>query len=678
MATDSSLPEFSKFDPDNVLQSLNIILKDNREQINKLLAAPNPSVASFILPLEELSDRLDRFWSTVAHLHAVVDSKKLRSVYNDCLPLISEYQVWLSQNIELYSHIETILQREEKSMSTAMRQALKNDLRDFRLSGVNLPADKRKQFANTSEQLALLNAKFEQNVMDATEAWTWSCTDPAEIRGLPRTALESARAAARRLDKQGYTLTLDVPCYLAVMMYCENREVRAMLYTAYVTRASNLSDNKDYDNSQVILDILRNRQQLAYLLDFENYSEYSLQTKMAESVDKVMEFLTELAQSALSRAGDEYSELKQFAFDSAGISDFQPWDSAFYAERLRQERYHMSAEDLRPYFPLPQVQQGLFEIIKRLYGVTFKQVPADTWHEDVICYGVYNSDSDLIAHCFTDLYVRNNKRGGAWMDECRTRRVGADGTLHLPAAYVICNFNRPIENDPALLMHDDVLTLFHEFGHALHQMLSKVDVAAVSGINGVAWDAVELPSQFMENWAWEREGLDLIAKHYKTGAKLPDELYSNMLRAKNFQSAMQMLRQIEFSLFDFILHQINGIEKADQVQRLLDEVRAQVSVVPQVEFNRFQNSFSHIFAGGYAAGYYSYKWAEVMSADAFAAFKDSGIFDSKTAAKFLSEILQRGGEREALENYVAFRGREPTVAALLQQTGIVEESHEQL
>ena len=670
---DASLPTFSDFDASTVVSSLNTILANNKAEIEKLLKAPNPSVASLILPLEQIGDRLNRFWSVVSHLHAVCDSKQLRAAYNDCLPLLSNYHVWLAQNVELYSAIEEISQREDASLSPAMRQALKNDLRDFKLSGVSLPEDKRKKFAKISEKLSLLNAQFEQNVLDSTQAWSMNCSSEDELRGMPDRAVKSAQQEAEKRKLPGYVLTLDAPCFIAVMQYADSRKLRESIYRAYVTRSSDLFFKTEFDNSEVIVATIEQRKQLAQLLGFANYAEYSLAAKMAKDTETVLNFLTELAAASMNRAQDEFAELSKFAANCGLEGAMQPWDTAYYSEKLRQASYDISSEELRPYFPLGQVLTGFFAIIKKLYQVEFKPVQADVWHADAQCYALHNSENEIIAYCYTDFYVRPEKRQGAWMDEYRARWVDSDLTLHLPVAYVTCNFNRPIGADPALLSHDDVLTLFHEFGHALHHMLTQVDVAAVSGINGVAWDAVELPSQFMENWAWSREGIDMIAAHYQTGAKLPQDLFDKMQAARNFQSAIQMLRQIEFSLFDFILHQADNIESALEVQVLLDEVRAQVSVMPQAEFNRFQNSFSHIFAGGYAAGYYSYKWAEVMASDAFACFKENGIFDQATSQKFLQEILQRGGEREALDNYIAFRGREPKTSALLIDSGIINE-----
>jgi oligopeptidase A len=670
---DSSLPNFADFDVDNILQSLNTILNNNKRAIEKLLKAPNPSVATLILPLEKLNDHLGRFWSVVSHMHSVCDTKELRAVYNDCLPLLSNYHVWAAQNVELYSAIKEIYQREGDKMSVAMRQSLKNEIRDFKLSGVALDTKDRKKFAKISETLSVLSAKYEQNVLDSTQAWTLNCADVAQLRGMPEHAIATAAATATERKQSGYLLTLDAPCFLAVMQFAESRELRETVYRAYVTRSSDLFFKPELDNSSTIVSILQQRHKLATLLGFANYAEYSLEPKMAKDSETVLSFLTDLAKSSMPAARSEFAELSDFAQKCGLEGKICAWDTAYYSEKLREKNYSISSEDLRPYFPLPHVLNGLFTIINKLYGVEIKEVPATLWHADAKCYAIYNSEQDLLAYCCTDFYVREGKRGGAWMDDYKSRWIDADNTLNIPVAYVTCNFNQPVGSEPALITHDDVLTLFHEFGHGLHHMLTRVDVASVSGINGVEWDAVELPSQFMENWAWQREGLDLIAKHYKTGAKLPEDLYTKMQAARNFQSAMQMLRQVEFSLFDFVLHQSDNIESAVEVQALLDEIRAQVSVTVQAEFNRFQNSFTHIFAGGYAAGYYSYKWAEVMSSDAFASFKENGIFDRATSAKFLDEILSRGGERTALDNYVAFKGREPDVNALLIENGILNE-----
>jgi len=561
---------------------------------------------------------------------------------------------------------------EYETLSTAQKKAVDNALRDFHLAGVDLPEEKKKRYGEIRSRLSELTSKFAENVLDATNAWQKVITDKSELAGLPDSAIDLLAQQAKAKDEAGYLLTLDFPSYMPVMSYCENRELREEMYTAYVTRASETGpDAGKYDNTDNMNEILALRFELAQLLDFPSYADYSLATKMAQSPDEVLGFLNDLADKAKPQAEREFAGLAAFATEN-GCAEMKPWDVTFYSEKLRQARYAISQEDIRPYLPVDTVIKGMFEVVSRLYGVNFEeQKTFDTYHPDARFFHV-SKDGKQIAAFYLDLYARAKKRGGAWMDDCRVRRRTADG-VQLPVAYLVCNFSPAVGDKPALLTHDEMTTLFHEFGHGLHHMMTQIDVADVSGINGVAWDAVELPSQFMENWCYEPEALAFISGHYQTGEPLPQELLDKLLAAKNFQSAMATMRQLEFSLFDFRLHNEYSDTNRVNVQTLLDDVRAKVTVVPTVEFNRFQHGFTHIFAGGYAAGYYSYKWAEVLSADAFSRFEEEGIFNRETGESFLNEILSKGGSEEAVILFENFRGRKPSVEPLLRHCGIVVE-----
>ncbi len=514
-------------------------------------------------------------------------------------------------------------------------------------------------------------AKFEENLLDATHAWRKLITDESLLSGLPPSTIEMAEQMAKREGEEGWLFTLDFPSYMPVMSYADNRELREEMYTAFATKASDQGPNAGkWDNTEVMLDILNLRHQLANLLGFANHAERSLATKMAQSPQQVLDFLQDLAKRSKPIAEQEYAELRAFAKSTADQDQLEAWDVTYFAEKLRQQRYSISQEELKPYFPEDKVVNGLFAVVNRLYGLDIRErKDVDVWHKDVRFFEIVAEDGSVRAQFYLDLYARQHKRGGAWMDECKARRRTAEG-IEIPVAFLTCNFSEPVGDKPALFTHDEVTTLFHEFGHGLHHMLTKIEYAGVSGINGVAWDAVELPSQFMENWCWEREALDLISGHYQTGEKLPDDLFDKMLAARNFQSAMMMLRQLEFSLFDFRLHLEFNPNEPNQVDKILEQVRNEVTVVKPPKFNRFAHSFAHIFAGGYAAGYYSYKWAEVLSADAFSKFEEKGIFDRQTGLEFLEAILEQGGSREPMELFIEFRGREPQIDALLRHTGI--------
>ena len=668
-----ALPRFSAIKPEHVGPAIRQLIDDNRNQIEQLLADTNDyHWDNLIAPLDDLNDRLQRAWSPVRHLNAVCNSPELREAYNACLPLLSEYTTELGQNEALYRAYERIRNRDDfSSLSQAQQKTIDDALRDFRLSGVALEGEARQRFAEIERRLTELGARFQENLLDATHAWRKHLPDDSGLAGLPESALSVARETAEREGKTGYVLTLDFPSWFAVMAYADDSALRAELYEAWSTRASDQGPHAgQWDNREIMEEILALRHEKATLLGYPNYAEMALETRMAGSVDAVYDFLHDLSARALPRAREELDTLRAWAREQYGVDTLEPWDITWYSEKLRQDRYRISAEDLRPWFPEPQVMQGLFEIVERLYGMHIEaNDKVDTWHPDVRFYEIRDSEGTLRGQFYTDLYARAGKQGGAWMDECRVRRLTPRG-LQVPVAYLTCNFTPAAGGRPGLLTHDEVTTLFHEFGHGLHHMLTQIDVPAVSGINGVAWDAVELPSQFMENWCWERESLDLFAAHYETGEKLPEALYTRLREARNFQSAMQMVRQIEFSLFDFRLHAEYDPDRGARIYDTLEAVRDQTSVLRPPEWHRFPNSFSHIFAGGYAAGYYSYKWAEVLSADAFARFEEEGIFNPDTGRDFLHNILEQGGSRDALALFTAFRGRPPEIDALLRHTGL--------
>lgn len=668
------LPPFDQIQAQHIVPAIEAILDENRRAVDAILKADTFTYAGLAHSLEELSDRLNKAWSPVSHMNSVVSNDELRVAVNYCLPLISEYETELGQNKDLFKAFETLAQSDEfTTLSVAQKKVVNNSLRDFRLFGVALDDTKKAQFAKQSKQLSEITSQFGDNVMDATDAWSKLITDAAELAGLPESALSLAKQAAKSKGEEGYLLTLDAPSYFPVMVYCENAALRKELSLAIITRASDKGPQAgQFDNSQLMIQILSLRKELAQLLSFSNFAEQSLATKMADTPAQVIDFLNDLAAKSKLAAQDDFKALESFAQEHYNVESLNPWDVAFYSEKQKKAAFDISDEQLRAYFPAPVVTAGMFQVANKLFGIEVKEVfDMPTWHTDVTTYAIYK-DNKMIARFYLDLYARGKKRGGAWMDDCRVRRQLTDGSLQLPVAYLVCNFPGPIGDAPALLSHNDLQTLFHEFGHGLHHMLTQVDCAGVSGINGVAWDAVELPSQFLENWCWQRESLELISSHHKTGESLPAELLNKMLAARNFQSAMAMARQLEMALFDMRLHIEFSESEEHQIQTILDEVRQQVSVTPVSPDNRFQQAFSHIFGSpvGYGAGYYSYKWAEVLSADAFSLFEDEGIFNAATGEKFLSTVLANGGSQDAMDLFVAFRGREPTVDALLKQDGI--------
>jgi oligopeptidase A len=666
----TDLPPFGAIKPEHVEPAIEQILADNRAAIKRLLTDnPEPSWDTLMRPLENLEDRLARAWSPVSHMNSVVNSDKLRDAYNACLPKLSHYATEIGQNQQLFAAFEAIAK--DTGLNTAQRKAVDNALRDFRLSGVDLPEDKKQRYMQIKQELSGLTAKFSENVLDATQEWSKLIDDETRLTGLPESAVAMAKQSAEQEEQKGHLFTLDFPSYFAVMSYADDRKLREEMYTAFATRASDKGPNAgEFDNTTLMGEILGLRHELAQLLGFENYAQRSLATKMAPSTEKVTAFLRDLADRSLGMAQEELNELKQFTKDELGIDDLQPWDITYASEKLRQHRYAISQEDLKPYFPEAPVVSGMFEVVNKLYGLKIIELnDVDTWHDDVRAFEIFDRNDNARGRFYLDLYARANKRGGAWMDECISRRETDKGT-QLPVAYLTCNFSAPVGNNPALFTHNEVITLFHEFGHGLHHMLTQIDTLAVSGISGVPWDAVELPSQFLENWCWESQAVNLITQHYQSGEQLPDKLFDKMIAAKNFQSGMQMVRQLEFSLFDFRIHAEYSPEKGARVQEILDEVRAEVAVIKPPEYHRFQHSFAHIFAGGYAAGYYSYKWAEVLSSDAFSKFEETGIFNRDTGLEFLSAVLEQGGSRDPMDLFVEFRGREPEIDALLRHSGI--------
>ena len=664
------LPPFSKIQPEHVLPAVEQLVADGRERIQQVLAQGKFDYAHLVQALDEEDDRLGKAFGPAGHLNAVAQNEALRNAYNSCLPLLSEYGTEVGQNAQLCAAYQALRDSDEwSSLSEAQQKDIENTLRDFRLSGVDLPDDKKAQYMANSKRLSELTSQFSDNTLDATQAWTKHISDEAELDGLPDSAKAGAADRAKADGKDGWLLTLDAPVFIAVMSHCKNAELRKEMYVAWTTKASDQGPQAgQFDNTAIMDEILKLRHEQAQLLGFANFAEESLATKMARDVNEVIQFLEDLAKRAKPQAEQELAALRAFAAEQ-GAGDLNPWDIGFWSERLREERYSISEEELRPWFPADTVINGMFAVVGKLFGIQFRQRDdVDLWHEDARFYELVDDDGSVRAAFYLDMYARTGKRGGAWMDDARIRRRRPDGSLQTPVAYLTCNFAPPAGGKPGLLTHDEVVTLFHEFGHGLHHMLTEQDVSGISGINGVAWDAVELPSQFLENWCWTEEGIALISGHYETGEPLPKEKLEKMLAAKNFQGAMQMVRQLEFSLFDMRIHA--EYREGLDIYQVLNEVRQQVAVIQPPAFNRFPNSFGHIFAGGYAAGYYSYKWAEVLSADAYSRFEEEGEFNEDTGRAFRSEILAKGGSREPMELFKAFRGREPSVEPLLRHCGI--------
>ncbi|MDR9827751.1 oligopeptidase A [Vibrio sp. FNV 38] len=674
LLTFTDLPPFSQIKPEHVKPAVEQAIADCRTKIDALLADNHqPTWENLVEPIEQVDDRLSRIWSPVSHMNSVMNSEDLREAYESCLPLLSEYGTWVGQHKGLFEAYKSIKASDEfASLTQAKKKTITDSLRDFELSGIGLPANEQHRYGEISKRMSELGSQFSNNVLDATMGWTKHISEAEQLVGMPDSALAAAKAAAEAKELEGYLLTLDIPSYLPVMTYCDNQELRKELYEAYVTRASDRGPNAGkWDNSDIINEQLKLRHEIARMLGFNSFSEKSLSTKMAETPDQVLGFLNDLATKAKTQGQREVEDLRSFANTEFGVGSLELWDIAYYSEKQKQHLFQISDEELRPYFPESKAVSGLFEVLNRVFGMTVKERKGvDSWHESVRFFDIFDAKEQLRGSFYLDLYAREHKRGGAWMDECRVRRIDEQGELQTPVAYLTCNFNRPIGDKPALFTHDEVVTLFHEFGHGIHHMLTQVDTGAVSGINGVPWDAVELPSQFLENWCWEEQALAFISGHYETGEALPKEMLDKMLAAKNFQSAMFILRQLEFGLFDFTLHTEFDPEVGPRVLETLAAIKAKVAVLPSLEWNRFSHSFGHIFAGGYSAGYYSYLWAEVLSSDAFSRFEEEGIFNTETGQSFLNNILEMGGSEEPMELFKRFRGREPQIDALLRHAGI--------
>lgn len=677
MLNQGALPHFSCIQPAQIAPTLRSIIDQNRATLKELLnKSTEYTWDNLLAPIEEMNDRLGKMWAPVSHLHSVAETEELRAAYNDCLPMLTEYGTELMQNETFYAAVKSIAEGPQYAKLTeAQRKIISNELRDFKLSGVLLSPTDKARFGELQKQLSKLTTQFAENVLDATQGWMLHITEIESLKGLSEDALKMAEQNAKARDKTGWVFTLEYPSYITVMKYLDNRELRRLVYEAYATRASNQGpDAGKWDNSQTMEGIIKVRQEMAKLIGYPNFAEYSLATKMADSPKRVLGFLQDLVSRSKPYAESEIKELENFSKKLDGIEHLEAWDLTYYSEKLRQSTFDLSQEELRPYFPADKVMQGMFDVVEKLYGMKVTELTeVDTWNPQVQVFEIKDTQGKPRGFFYTDLYARAHKREGAWMDDARSRRLLADGTLQIPVAFLTCNFNRPLGNHPALLTHDEVLTLFHEFGHCLHHLLTQVDYAGVSGLNGVAWDAVEFPSQFFELFCWNKDILKLISGHFETGQPLPDALFNKLKAARDFQPGMHMLKQLEYSIFDFRIHSEYGIKQEQSLQQILDEVRDQASVVKTPSFNRFQHSFSHIFAGGYAAGYYSYKWAEVLSSDAFATFEEKeNILDPEKGRQFLEAILEQGGTREPMELFVMFRGREPSIDALLRHSGLAE------
>ncbi len=665
----AGLPKFNEIKPEHVGPALDSILADGRVLIDALATSIEaPTWQNFALQLENLDEKVSRAWSQVGHLNAVMNNPELREAYNDNLAKLTDFYSDLAQDERLYAKYRTIhTSAEFKNLNQAQQKIIANEVRDFKLGGAELPAEQKVRFKAISEELSKLASKFEENVLDTTNEYALYVEDVAELAGMPEDVLQTALEAAKADDKAGYKFTLHFPSYLPALQYADNRNLREALYRAYATRASEFGKPK-FDNTPIITQLLRLRLEEAQLLGFNNFAELSLATKMADTPTQVIEFLENLAKKAKPYAKQDRLELEAYA-KQLGINDMQAWDVSYVSEKLREDKYAFSDLEVKQYFPEAKVMAGLFKVIETIFGVFVQKTDSPTWHENAHFYSITRPNGTLVGQFYLDLYARNNKRGGAWMDEAITRRI-VDGNLTTPVAYLTCNFSTPVGGKPALFTHDEVITLFHEFGHGLHHMLTEVNDYSVSGIKGVEWDAVELPSQFMENFCWEWDVLRHMTQHVDTGAQLPRELFDKMVAAKNFQVGMQTVRQIEFSLFDITLHSTFDPNGSKTPLALIEQIRDQVAVVRPPVWNRFPNNFSHIFAGGYAAGYYSYKWAEVLSADAYSLFEEYGGLSAEAGQQFWQEILSRGGSRPAMESFVAFRGREPNIDALLRHSGM--------
>ena len=697
----TGLPRFTEIKPEHVAPAIEQLLAENRALITGLLKDSTlPTWQNFVVPMEDANERVSRAWGPVGHLNAVMNSPELREVYNATLPKITQYYAELGQNLALFDKFKALRNSPEfATLSAARKKIIENELRDFRLGGAELPDAQKARYLQIQERLSELSSRFSDNLLDATNEYTLLIVSKDELSGLPDDVLQTAQEAAEktkeesddsplshrgrvgvgeRKKKPGWLFTLKAPSYMPVMQYADNRELREKMYRAYGTRASEFG-KPEFDNTALMEEIIKLRGEEAQLLGFANYGELSLASKMANSPQQVVQFMRELAQRARPFAEKDLAELREFARTKLGIAELQSWDVAYASEKLREQRYAFSEQEVKQYFPEDAVLPGMFKLVETLYGLKITASAAPVWHEEVRFFDIRDALGQLVGQFYLDLYARNSKRGGAWMDDVITRRrLGSDKpasrAIQTPVAYLNCNFSAPVGGKPAVFTHDEVITLFHEFGHGLHHLLTQVEDLGVSGINGVEWDAVELPSQFMENFCWEWDVVRGMTRHIETGEPLPRVLFDKMLAAKNFQSGLQSLRQIEFSLFDMLMHSSFEANGDRSILQLLDEVRAEVAVLIPPAFHRFPHSFSHIFSGGYAAGYYSYKWAEVLSADAYSLFEENGVLNPAVGARFRSEVLAMGGSRDAMQSFIAFRGREPNIDALLRHNGLLENS----
>ena len=666
----SGLPKFNEIKAEHVSPAIESLLAEARATVETLANIEGPVTwANFANKLEDMEERLSRAWSQVGHINAVVNSPELREAYNENLSKLTDFYADLGQDERLYAKYRALRNsREFDTLSAAQKKIVENELRDFRLGGAELPAAQKARFKEIQEALSKLSSRFEENVLDTTNDYALYVHDVQTLQGIPQDVLQAAADAAAAENKMGWKFTLHFPSYLPVLQYADNRELRETLYRAYATRASEFG-KPEWDNTPIIAEILKLRHEAAQLLGFDNYAELSIATKMADSAKHVKDFLQDLAARAKPFALRDKIELDEYAA-KLGITDMQAWDVSYVSEKLREDKYAFSDLEVKQYFPEAKVLDGLFKVVETIFGIHVNKSAAPVWHETASFYDISDSKGELIGQFYLDLYARNNKRGGAWMDEAITRRRSAGG-LTKPVAYLTCNFSAPVGDKPALFTHDEVLTMFHEFGHGLHHMLTQVDDYGVSGIKGVEWDAVELPSQFMENFCWEWEVLRNMTAHVETGEQLPRALFDKMVAAKNFQAGMQTVRQIEFSLFDIRLHSEFDPHGAITALDLIESVRDEVAVVRPPKWNRFPHNFTHVFSGGYAAGYYSYKWAEVLSADVYSMFEEDGVLSREAGQRYWQEILAQGGSRSAMESFAAFRGREPNIDALLRHSGMI-------
>ncbi|MGN1393075.1 MAG: M3 family metallopeptidase [Succinivibrionaceae bacterium] len=668
------LPNFSAIQNENIKESILNILDNVKSKLNEILNQIDLQSITWDNSVEKIDNTvelLSRAWSIVSHLNNVVSNNKLRKSYNELLPIVSVFFTELSQNEKIYNIYKKLKESDSYTLlSESQKKAIDNALMDFKLSGIDLPTEKRKEYVKLETQLTELSSKFSNNVLDCTNEYYYHVEDVELLKGIPKSIIELTKQEAIKRKLNGYVITIHTPIYIPIMQYAENRELRETLHNAYVSKASNIGPHKNnYDNSEIIDRELSISLQIANILEFNNYAELSLAKKMAKSPQIVLDFLFDLVNKSKLQALKEFNEIKIFAEKYDNTKDIQPWDISFYSEKLKKELFDISDEDIKPYFPLPSVLKGLFKLCKEIFGITISpKIGVDVWHPDVNYYEVFNNEGILCGGFYTDLYSRENKRAGAWMDSCSDRHYSASGKIVLPIAYLITNFTPPIGKNPSLLTHYDVETLFHEFGHTLHHVLTAIDIKDVSGINGVPWDAVEVPSQFMENFTWNHKVLKMISSHVDTRESIPDTIIDKIINSKNFHSALAMIRQLEFAIFDFKLYY--EYQQGTDVQKFISEIRNKVSVVPVSPFNKFQNSFSHIFAGGYSAGYYSYKWAEVLSADIFSKFEEFGIINKEIGLKYLNKILKNGGSKDFMFMFEDFMGRKPCIDALLRHYGI--------